>query len=509
MSWLESPSGIVVAVVLSVGLLYLVVQLVQWHFRVALRLKLLEVKDAQLAEQLASLRPARSLHDELSQLLGKTINSRLDALGADELTLLDQAIRQRLPELVAPVLQNASPRFSSAFAAAVEEQTLAHLPAALAAAGPRIGAALEQRLQVALADADSDVWEQIDDRLGRRLVALAETLPAEALARLDARAGAALLGRAVEMLASPDDFTDLFERIDAALQEQILGTVEEPPEECVQAIAARTAAGMAARVADIFDNPGDHDDLFERLDEKLGERILAAADDPPDETARQLDERICADLVDEINHICDNPGEHTELYENLDEKLGGRMLELAGDPPPEVEQRLAERLEAGLLAEVDHLFENRDEQEELFADLDEKLGQHLRRRLRDELSSGRGGRVEAALDERLRAHVRARLEAADLTELDRLLDQRLAALAANAPETAARIDERLREELAARAANRAAGSDPGPARPLTQCVEEWVGAALEQARPALQQALESWLGRAAEPPEGGEADKGP
>jgi len=560
MSWLEGPSGIVVAAVLSMGLLYLVVQLVQWHFRVALRLRLLEVKDAQFAEQLASLRPARSLHDELSQLLGKTINSRLDALAADELTLLDQAIRQRLPELVAPVLQNASPRFSAAFAAAVEERALAHLPEALAAAGPRIGAALEQRLQTALADPEK-AWERIDDRLGRRLVALAETLPAEATARLDARAGAALLARAEEMLASPDDFADLFERIDAALQEQILGTVEEPPEECVQAIAARTAAGMAARVADIFDNPGEHDELFERLDEKLGdrvvelagdpddetagkledricagllarldhicdnpgeheslyesideklgERMLELAGDPDDETARKLEERICADLVDEVNHICDNPGEHTELYESIDEKLGGRILELATDPPPEVGQRLAERLEAGLLAEVDHLFEHRDEQEELFADLDEKLGGHLRRRLRDELSGGRGGRVDAALDELLRAHARARLEAADLTELDRLLDQRLAALAANAPETAARIDERLREELAARAANRAGGSNPGPGRPLAQSVEEWVGAALEQARPALQHALESWLGRAASAEGGTEAGKGP
>jgi hypothetical protein len=555
MPWLEGPSGIVLAVVVGLALLYALVQLVQWNFRVALRLKLLELKDAELAEQLASLRPARSLHDELAQLLGKTVTTRLDALGAEDLALLDQAIRQRLPELVAPVLQSASPRFSDAFAAGVEERALAHVPAALASAGPQIAAALHQRLQATLADPDSAAWEHIDERLGRRLVGLAEELPAEAAARLDEKVRAALVSRVDEMLESPDDFSDLFERIDEKLQGHILATVAQPPEECVRGIATRAAGGMAARVADMFDSPGDHGDLFEGIDEKLGARILELAGDPPDEIAQKRDQRICAELLAELDHICENPGEHEELYQGIDEKLGERMLELAGDlpeetarqldericaellaeldqirensgdyadlyesideklsgrilavvdnPPAEMEQRLAERTEGGLLAAVDHLFENRDEHEDFFSDLDEKLGQRIRRRLREGFSGEAGDRVDAAIDETLLAHTRARLQAANLAELDRVIGQRLEALAANAPGTAERIDERLREELAARAANQrresaaptaeAAGDRPTPARQFTQCLEEWVGAALEQARPALKSALESWL----------------
>jgi hypothetical protein len=564
MLWLEGPSGIVLAVVIALALLYALAHLIRWHFRIAVRLRLLELKDAELAEQLASLRSARSLHEELSGLLAKTVSTRLDSLGAEDLAALDQVLRQRLPEMIGPVLQNASPRFSTAFAAAVEEQALAHLPAAITAAGPQLTAALQQRLQSTLDESDSDVWEPIDAGLTRHLVALAENLPAETAARIDEKALANLVSRAEEILESPEDFTELFERFDADLQEHILAAIEELPEECVQAIDRLSTSRLNSRVEEIFDNPGDHEDLFtkideklgqgilelaedppdelaqklddrigfcllaeldqiyenpddheslyESLDEKLGERLLELAGEPPEETARKLDERLCASLLAELDQICDNTGDHEALFESLDEKLSGRFLELADSPSPELEQRLGQRALAGVLAAVDRFFEDRDGHEDFFSELDDKLAQRIRRRLREELH---GERVESAIDETLRAHAQSRLQAADLTEVDRVLDQRLETLTANAPELVARIDEWLREELAARAANRrdqdnpaaaeaTAQRPPGP-QSFSQCVEEWVGAALEHARPALKNALESWLShQAAEPPRAGE-----
>jgi hypothetical protein len=291
----------------------------------------------------------------LHAFVGRRLGDRLDADDPALARSVEEACRERLPEIIKHEVESPS---------------------------SPLHAALAQRLTRQL--------EQGDD------AALAATVREQ------------LLGRVTTMFASPRQFADLFEQIDGRLGEQILAKVEAGVDD--PRVAAVVGEQVLARVEDMFDNADEHEGLFESLDEKLGERVLRLAGKLPEETAARMDATIRDALVAQVSYIFDNPDDYESLVETIDEGLGQRITRLLGHPSPELQEALEAPARAGLAGRMEEIFANPDDYEELIGEVDELLGKRIERRLREELAKGTDGLIEQLLVEALRERVRGRLD---------------------------------------------------------------------------------------------------
>jgi hypothetical protein len=316
------------------------------------------------------LRQARSLHEELHALVGRRLGDRLDANDPAFARALEDAFRERLPSIINQEVESPS--------------SALHI-------------ALSQRLARQL--------EQGDDE------------------SLQTKMREQVLGRVTTIFASPENFEELFARIDGKLGERILARVETSADEA--RIADVVGEQLFARVEEMFDNPDDFEELFGSLDEKLSERILRLASKLPEETAARMDATIRDALVAQVGYIFENPDDYESLVETIDEGLGQRMTRLLGHPSPELQQALEEPIRAGLAGRLEEVFANPDDHEDLLAEVDELLGKRIERRLREELTRGGDGLIEQLLVEALRERVRGRVDGRR-ESIDLSIDTRMA-----------------------------------------------------------------------------------
>jgi hypothetical protein len=301
------------------------------------------------------LRQARSLHEELHALVGRRLGDRLDADDPSLARALEDAFRDRLPDLIKQEVESPS---------------------------SPLHAALEHRI--------TRLLERGDD------------------AEMSAAVQQQLLGRVTTMFAEPGEFEGLFDRIDTRLGESILARVEASADD--SRVAAVVGERVLARVEGMFENPDDFEGLFSSLDEKLGERVLRLAGKLPEETAARMDATIRDALVAQVAYIFDNPDDYESLVETIDEGLGQRITRLLGHPSPELQQALEGPARAGLAGRMEAIFASPDDYEDLIGEVDELLGKRIDRRLREELAKGSDGLIEQLLVEALRERVRGRLD---------------------------------------------------------------------------------------------------
>jgi hypothetical protein len=316
------------------------------------------------------LRQARSLEEELHALVGRRLGDRLDADDPAFTRALEQALRDRLPEVIQHEVESPD---------------------------SALHAALAQRLTRQLDPRD-------DEALGARL-------------------REQLLDRVSAIFAAPGDFEGLFDEIDGKLGERILARVEPIADD--PRIASLTGERLFARLEQMFDRPEDHEGLFESVDEKLGECILRQAGKLPDEAAARLEAAIRDALVAEVQYIFENPQDYEGIVETIDEQLGQRVTRLAGHPSPELQEAMEGPIRGGLAGRLHEIFANPDDHEGLLEEVDGQLGKRIERRLREELARGGDGLIEQLVVEALRERVRGRLEGRR-ESLDLTIDTRIA-----------------------------------------------------------------------------------
>jgi hypothetical protein len=359
---------------LSSALLVLVLLLAGATAWLAVRVRALALADVERQRQFVELRSVRTFDEELREAVRRKTAERLEALGPDELSALEDAIRARLPQVIAAVLANPSPELASALSARITSRALERLGTALAGSDSAIDSAVQDRFQALLADPNADAWEPIDRKLAARALAASNSPAAEVSRQLEQRIHEGLLERAQDMFAEPEQHAELFERLDEKLIERIVRVAESPGPDCARALVGQVEHELLARTAAMFESPEEHGDLVEALNEKLAQRLVAVAENLPPETAARIDGRICEQLAEQADRLFDVPEEHEDLFSLIDEKLGGRIVRLAADLPPETATRIDSRIAEQLLAEVNHLFEAPEEYEDLFERIDEKLG---------------------------------------------------------------------------------------------------------------------------------------
>jgi hypothetical protein len=211
----------------------------------------------------------------------------------------------------------------------------------------RIDHGIVERLDEMLGDLDEyeDLADALDTALADRLVRSAR----ETVEEGNAVAGAierGLSDHLERLFDAPEEHADLFEKIDTRLGDWIVGVIRNAeaalPADIAQALTRTLAAGLLARVEAFFEEPGDHEDLLARFDDKLAERIVRLAGAPSAPTAEALDAQVSLFLVSRAERFLARPAEFADLHDRLNRALMGRLAGMLADPTSGVQRRLAE-----------------------------------------------------------------------------------------------------------------------------------------------------------------------
>jgi hypothetical protein len=473
----------------------------------------------------------RSGDSPLCQALLERLQSLLANAEHPSWSKVLETLTDPLFERVAGLAQNPSPALA------------AHMDA-------KIGTALEEQVRRILQTPDDypeEIAETINETLGNRITAVAENLPAATASQMDKKIGEALVKRIGDIFADPDQHQEVIEGVDESLGNRVAAVAENMPAEAASQMDKKIGDALVKRIDDIIEDPEQYQDVSEAVCASLGNRVTALADEPPEAIAAHLDLRIGEQLLETVNWMFENPADHEALFDSVDEALGTRILEQAGKPSDEVAAQLDRRIGEKLVDNVNDVFENPAEHETLFEQVNGRISRRIEQRLEGELGNGSDSGLEKALNEMLRGHLGRRFQQTDLGGLDRALDTRLQAMAATPPQDMLAAADRMFEAaLAAQARERLSerikecaeevdaallrrlqariralpqeGSAvvdelidlklPGwfqdrvdesfevhqaVARQVALRIEGWIGSALEQPKPVLKNALETWI----------------
>lgn len=366
------------------------------------------------------LKRARSFENELRAVVGLRLDERFRADDPGLGTALLNALQARLPDIVNQQVSTPSSRVQAVLAERLAQQVERSDPQFDALLGDR----LQNRVQeIFVAPGDHGGWfEAIDDKLCERIDARAADPGADCARAMAEKIDVALQGRLEAIFDEPDNYSSWFEEIDGKLCEAILTRIDHLDDAQMDTFVAEQ---VFARVQTMFENPDDHEGLFEAVDEKLTDRILKQIAKLPDETATRMDAVIRDALVQEVEHIFDDPETYEDTLTTIDEQLGQRISRMLNHPTPELQEMLEGPIREGLASRLGLIFDNPDDYEALLEQVDEQLGKRIERRLREELARGAEGLIEQLVVEQVRDKVRARVEGRR-ESLDLAIDNRIA-----------------------------------------------------------------------------------
>lgn len=467
---------------LSMFTLLLLILLGGWNVWLNARLREILRDSTQMREHVDVIRQSRSFEQELRDVVRLKVGDRFDAQSPTDLAALDESLKSRLPGLIRRELEQPSPELEAKYRQRIIRLADDRLDAILVTLTDDLAVGLKQRAQRLLDTRDESLWQPIDARLAERMAQFVDKLDFNRDEDLNGRIRRCLQSRVEMLFEDPesDVSSTLFEDVDARLSERISARLEEPGKECERELQLRIDAGLmqrldtlvenadehedlfaevdsklgdhiltraeeilstsgddllrlderiipqiAGRINAIFDDPENHESLFESIDEHLSERILKLADRLPEETAERIDESILAGLVSEIEELFDAPENHEDLFESIDEALGKRITRLVDHPPAELKEKMDEEVNTGLVARVSGMFDDPDDYESM-SDVDEQLGKRIERRLREELARGAEGLIDQTIYDSLKKRVGQRFDERSRREgLDMIIDTRI------------------------------------------------------------------------------------
>lgn len=477
----------------------LVVALV-WCRQLADQAKSLRTQNASLSRQVEGLKGRKSADDELLQAWAEKITVRLESLSPEDVARLDGELRAKLPQAMDALLAQPSPAFLSALRAKVEPHAEALLTAALKNGEGKLGQALLDRLQRAVINAEHPGWdsvlESLEEPLLERAAALAENPPPALAADIDTKIGTAIQEQVQRVVQSPDDYPEVAEAMQEILQGRMAGLAERLPAEATAQIDKKAVESLVAKVDEIFADPDQYADVLDSVNEALGNRIDAVAENPAGDLAARIDQRVGDRLVEAVNHLFEN-ADYSELQEEvldrLSQRIKQRLQEEAGRGSANgLDKALDEMLRGHLnrrfqqtdLGALDRAIDARLKAmldlppQEMLALLDRMFETRLLAQARDRLDNNIKQceeDLQAALLQRLQARIRA-LPQAGSPAVDELIDLKLPAWFQDQLSESFQVSQAVARQVAFR-------------------VEGWIGSALEQPKPVLKSALENWITR--------------
>jgi predicted negative regulator of RcsB-dependent stress response len=261
---------------------------------------------------------------------------------------------------------------------------------------------------------------------------------------------------------SSSDLALLDEALKARLPALIRRELEQPSAELESSMRAKLFRQAADRIGDVIGAMGDRvqgalqqrlarliddsdDEWWEQLDERLGERVAALIASLDTAKDVELESRIRVKLVRRLEELFEDPDAYSDWFEDIDARLGDRVCRHAEDPSEECVAEMSQMMDRSLRDRLETIIENSDEYEDLFSDVDGKIGEILLERIDDFVSdedSEIHGQMIALVGEQVIERAKNIFEDAENYEsFFETIDERLC-------ERILRFTERLPEELA-------------------------------------------------------------